>query len=214
MARGEDAYREALAWYRDFGVAELLAEGDALRAALAEAEAGWPDPATAAVALPLARARLRAARDEWRRRAALYLAGRDVPDPRDERYAAWRGLAQEVRERADIAGVFAAAGWPLERQGRELKGPCPACGGDDRCVVWPEERRFWCRQCGLWGDPITAWRTLVEPGFHAAVRSLAVLNGLPLPDERAALGGMERERAAGRVAVPTRSPLRIVRGAA
>lgn len=46
------------------------------------------------------------------------------------------------------------------RQGgvREFCCPCPACGGDDRFRVWPDqsdgEGRFWCRQCGVKGDAI------------------------------------------------------------
>ena len=55
-------------------------------------------------------------------------------------------------------GVFPRSGKPsfewwegqaqalgLKRVGAELKGPCPACGGDDR--FWVSERGFFCRHC-------------------------------------------------------------------
>ena len=42
--------------------------------------------------------------------------------------------------------------------GGEWSSPCPACGGNDRCRIWPEKNegrgRFWCRQCGAQGDGI------------------------------------------------------------
>jgi len=40
--------------------------------------------------------------------------------------------------------------------GGEWAGPCPFCGGTDRCRVWPNQEggRFWCRQCEAQGDAI------------------------------------------------------------
>ena len=38
--------------------------------------------------------------------------------------------------------------------GGEYCGPCPFCGGVDRFRVWPDESRYWCRQCGKAGDSI------------------------------------------------------------
>lgn len=49
-----------------------------------------------------------------------------------------------------------------------VNGPCPECGGNDRCVVWAERRDnlgktcqehdlpgvWWCRQCGAGGDTV------------------------------------------------------------
>lgn len=42
--------------------------------------------------------------------------------------------------------------------GGEWHGPCPACGGNDRFHVWPENNNgkgsYWCRSCGKSGDNI------------------------------------------------------------
>jgi len=41
--------------------------------------------------------------------------------------------------------------------GGEYASPCPGCGGKDRFRAWPSEGdggRWWCRQCGKWGDLI------------------------------------------------------------
>lgn len=42
----------------------------------------------------------------------------------------------------------------------EMAGPCPKCGGKDRFRVWPETKKFWCRQCGWKGDAVDffAWK--------------------------------------------------------
>ena len=40
-------------------------------------------------------------------------------------------------------------------RGRELCGPCPGCGGNDRFVIWPEKGphgEYMCRKCGCAGD--------------------------------------------------------------
>lgn len=42
--------------------------------------------------------------------------------------------------------------------GGEYHSPCPACGGNDRFHVWPEQNEgsgsYWCRGCGKGGDNI------------------------------------------------------------
>ena len=42
--------------------------------------------------------------------------------------------------------------------GGEWQGPCPACGGNDRFHVWPNQNEgkggYWCRACGKTGDNI------------------------------------------------------------
>lgn len=41
-------------------------------------------------------------------------------------------------------------------RGGEYAGPCPFCGGNDRFIVWPQDRggRYWCRGCNKRGDSI------------------------------------------------------------
>lgn len=49
-----------------------------------------------------------------------------------------------------------------ETRGKEWAGPCPSCGGHDRCVITPpisphagDRALWWCRQCRLGGDVVT-----------------------------------------------------------
>jgi len=56
--------------------------------------------------------------------------------------------------------------------GGEYAGPCPFCGGEDRFRVWPEEGRFWCRQCGATGSAIDYLRQKHNMGFREAMRTL------------------------------------------
>ncbi|MEI6125361.1 MAG: primase-helicase zinc-binding domain-containing protein, partial [Pseudomonadota bacterium] len=43
-------------------------------------------------------------------------------------------------------------------RGGEFCGPCPACGGNDRFLIWPDDNAgcgaYWCRQCDKKGDNI------------------------------------------------------------
>ena len=53
----------------------------------------------------------------------------------------------------------------LKKQGRELVGPCPACGGTDRFRVGP--RGAFCRQCCPDGSDPAALRRLIEAAGFA-----------------------------------------------
>ena len=56
--------------------------------------------------------------------------------------------------------------------GGEWQGPCPACGGDDRFHVWPEQNEgkgaYWCRGCGKTGDNIQYLRDFCGLSFRDA----------------------------------------------
>ncbi len=52
--------------------------------------------------------------------------------------------------------------------GGEYASPCPACGGDDRFRSWPEQDRYWCRQCEKSGDSIQYLRCFHGQSFRAA----------------------------------------------
>lgn len=176
----------AAADYRIAGNAELHAEIESLAYDLADA--GRLDPITAEVVRILCGARLKLAEAELRRRVALHAADHDVPNPNAPDYHAWRNLARDLRERGDLLGLFATAGVPLQRDGKEYSGPCPICGGADRFRVWSADdgKRpgFWCRRCDVSGDVIAAYRAFLVPGasFFAAVRVLALELGLRTPD--------------------------------
>lgn len=175
------AFAEAAATARMLSTDALLACGDVLALDLADPDYG--DAETDAVARELAAERQRAVARELERRERLSRTSVGIASPSDARYEAWRELAREVRRRSNVADILRAAGWPLERAGRdrrrggwEWSGPCPLCGGSDRLRVFDGENgRAWCRQC-LWSaDAITAVQSLL-PGcaeFRDAVRMLA-----------------------------------------
>lgn len=64
-------------------------------------------------------------------------------------------------------------------QGGEWAGPCPACGGKDRFLVWPHAPRsaerggsYWCRQCGKQGDGIQFGRDFMRYSFRHACEAV------------------------------------------
>lgn len=61
----------------------------------------------------------------------------------------------------------------LRRIGRELVGPCPRCGGDDRFAVHTVKQMFNCRQCHAKGNVITLAKHIYGIGFREAVEMLA-----------------------------------------
>jgi hypothetical protein len=139
------------------------------------------DPASAEVGRMPVAPLLRAAREVAARR--LVSPGRGTTHDAASRDF-WTELAQDIRARADIVGAFLDHGHPLSRAREEWHGPCFACGGADRLVVWPgPPGRYWCRrECGARGDVITALRTF-RPGlgFRDALTDLAAVLGLPTP---------------------------------
>jgi len=58
--------------------------------------------------------------------------------------------------------------------GGEYAGPCPWCGGRDRFRVWPEQGRYWCRQCDKKGDAIQYLRDREGLSFDEACERLNV----------------------------------------
>ncbi len=52
--------------------------------------------------------------------------------------------------------------------GGEYHCPCPSCGGNDRFMFWPEDDRYWCRQCNSKGDAIQFCRDFLGLSFQAA----------------------------------------------
>jgi hypothetical protein len=61
--------------------------------------------------------------------------------------------------------------------GGEYCSPCPACGGNDRFMSWPEQGEhgtWWCRGCGKGGDAIEFLRVFDGLSFSAACDRLGV----------------------------------------
>jgi hypothetical protein len=158
---------------RTMTVDALLAEHDVLAATVADPGDAWPGD----VGRHLAGERLKAITDEIIRRERLQRMGLFAARESTARYEAWRDVARIVRERVTMVAVLERAGWPVFPSGREHHGPCPACGGEDRLVVWPS--RAWCRGCNLSWDVVAAAESLI-PGcesFREAVRYLAEMAG-------------------------------------
>jgi hypothetical protein len=71
-------------------------------------------------------------------------------------------------------------------KGGEWHSPCPACGGNDRFHIWPNQSggetaqragvsgTFWCRQCGVTGDVITLLKITRGLDYKAACQELRV----------------------------------------
>jgi phage/plasmid primase-like uncharacterized protein len=71
-----------------------------------------------------------------------------------------------------IETVVAKFGLKLRRQGRELVGPCPTCGGRDRFAVSPSKQLWNCRGCSLGGNAIDLVRHVDGCSYGEAVRTL------------------------------------------
>ena len=62
-------------------------------------------------------------------------------------------------------------GAKLRREGRELIGPCPICGGVDRFAIWPAKNIWHCRGSGTGGDAIALEMYLSGASFRDVVRT-------------------------------------------
>lgn len=80
---------------------------------------------------------------------------------------------------ADLLGLFEEHGLrPKKKTGKEWGAACPACGGKDRCSVWPDDHDgrggYHCRQCGAYGDNIQFLRDYKGLSYQDACRELGV----------------------------------------
>jgi len=91
-------------------------------------------------------------------------------------------------------------GAKLRREGRELIGGCPVCGGSDRFALWPAKNLWHCRGCSKGGDAIALEMHLSGSRFFDAVRTLIGKDAgwtrrhEPTPEEIAARAAREAER--------------------
>lgn len=77
---------------------------------------------------------------------------------------------------------------------RELAGPCPFCGGEDRFLVF-DDRRYWCRVCEKRGDAIQLLRDRDGLSFRDACARLGVLVANPAQRQRASVHSLALARA-------------------
>lgn len=76
--------------------------------------------------------------------------------------------------RAFLDLISSPAGQFKPKGSGEWAGPCPLCGGVDRCCAWPERGRWWCRQCGKGGDAVDLLRLRDGLSYRAACDALGV----------------------------------------
>ena len=88
----------------------------------------------------------------------------NAPVPHD----AWVDRARAVR----IEDELARRGYQLKRQGQELVGPCPICGGTDQFGVHLIRQVWNCRGCRAGGDVISLARHLDGSTFTTACEVL------------------------------------------
>jgi CHC2 zinc finger/Toprim domain len=71
----------------------------------------------------------------------------------------------------------------LKKQGAELHGACPVCGGRDRFIVWPKRNHWCCRGCATGGDAIKFKMHVDGLSFVDAVKAL-IGNDAGTPNRR------------------------------
>jgi putative DNA primase/helicase len=81
----------------------------------------------------------------------------------------WKNKAAGVR----LEEVSRQRGWSLKRQGAELAGPCPRCGGDDRFSINPSKQLWNCRHCQVGGSVVDLVKHVDGCDFIAACETLA-----------------------------------------
>lgn len=65
---------------------------------------------------------------------------------------------------------------PKRKTFTEYSSSCPACGGSDRFLIWPDSGRYWCRQCQIKGDLIQYLRDF----HHMPYGKAADIAGKPI----------------------------------
>jgi phage/plasmid primase-like uncharacterized protein len=94
-----------------------------------------------------------------------------------------KGWAETAKKRL-VEDVAREHGLKLKRQGPELVGPCPRCGGTDRFAINTVKQVFNCRQCGGTGDVIALVQHLDGCDFTTACTTLTG-EPPPAPSRRA-----------------------------
>ena len=71
-------------------------------------------------------------------------------------------------------------GYQLKRQGPELVGPCPICGGTDRFAIHTRKQCWHCRGCQKGGDVVSLVQHLDGIEFPAAIEVLTGTANVPI----------------------------------
>ena len=86
----------------------------------------------------------------------------------------------ELAKATPIESEIGRRGYQLKRQGPELVGPCPVCGGTDRFAVHTRKQCWQCRGCQKGGDVISLVQHLDGIEFPAAIEVLTGTATVPI----------------------------------
>lgn len=90
---------------------------------------------------------------------------------------------QELQEKVDIEEVISSH-VNLKRRGKTLTGLCPFHNEKTPSfTVYPDTRSFYCFGCGAGGDVITFIRRIENLDYVEAVKSVAQMAGMPMPED-------------------------------
>lgn len=90
---------------------------------------------------------------------------------------------QELQDKVDIESVI-SANISLKRRGKTLVGLCPFHNEKTPSfTVYPESNSFYCFGCGAGGDVITFVRRMENLDYIEAVKSVAQMAGVPMPED-------------------------------
>lgn len=90
---------------------------------------------------------------------------------------------QELQEKVDIESVISSS-ITLKRRGKTLVGLCPFHNEKTPSfTVYPESNSFYCFGCGAGGDVITFVRRMENLDYIEAVKSVAQMAGVPMPED-------------------------------
>jgi phage/plasmid primase-like uncharacterized protein len=78
----------------------------------------------------------------------------------------------ELARSIPIEDELARRGYSFKRNGKDLAGPCPVCGGDDRFVITPSKGLWTCRGCNEGGNVIDLVIYLDKCDFLTAIETL------------------------------------------
>lgn len=92
-------------------------------------------------------------------------------------------FVQELQDKVDIESVI-SANISLKRRGKNLVGLCPFHNEKTPSfTVYPESNSFYCFGCGAGGDVITFVRRMENLDYTEAVKLVAQMAGVPMPED-------------------------------
>lgn len=100
----------------------------------------------------------------------------------------------DIARDTPIAEVAERLHLSLKKAGGDLKGPCPACGGDDRFAITPAKNVYVCRHCGG-GDGIGLVQKALGCDFVSAVEFITGHSAREAIIDPAELDRCKQERA-------------------